>query len=149
MTLTNWFKAGWLRELTPDADYITTTMDEAWSDLKDSQEAKSADKWLHMMAYTAVLKAALAALAAEGYRPATDSHHHRALKSLTYTIGLDPRELKILDNHRKKRNTTIYGGNSIVTQNDAKSIAKKASEIVAAVQRWLEKTHPQLISPVD
>ena len=46
MTLTDWFNAGWLRELTPDADYIATTMDEAWSDLKDSQEAKSADKWL-------------------------------------------------------------------------------------------------------
>jgi hypothetical protein len=64
-----------------------------------------ANRWLapHGIAYNAALQLATLALAAEGYRPARDRAHERAILSLRFTIGTEAQIVDTIDAVRRKR----------------------------------------------
>lgn len=88
MSLKSWLEWGWVTRHSTGAREIRDLLRIADRDIEDSQKGLSSD-WQMNIAYNAVLALATAALAAEGYRVARESHHYRAIESLEYTIGLD------------------------------------------------------------
>jgi hypothetical protein len=64
--------------------------------------------WRFAIAYNAALQAATAALAAAGYRASRESHHHRVIQSLEFTLAPERKMIDTFDTFRKKRNISSY-----------------------------------------
>ncbi len=104
----------------------------------------SAD-WRLNIAYNAALQVAATALAAEGYRTARESHHHRAIQSLAHTLRTDPGVIIQLDGFRKKRNISDYERAGGVSEQEAQEMAALADRLREDLIHWLRKEHPRLI----
>lgn len=146
MSLKAWSDAGWIRETPVDPELIGKLLNRARDNFRESQlEGLSAD-WQLIIAYTAILKAASAALMAEGYRADRDQHHYRTLQSLEHTIGLEASTLSRLDRFRKKRHTSTYDSVGSVSDQEVKEITSMANSIVDAVTSWMKTTHPDIMT---
>ncbi|MBL0143570.1 MAG: hypothetical protein IPP91_16035 [Betaproteobacteria bacterium] len=64
------------------------------------------------LAYDAILKAALAAMLANGYRPVTSEpgHHQTLIQALVKTAQWEPQAVVVLEAYRKLRNKSDYEG---------------------------------------
>ena len=105
----------------------------------------SLDDWRHNIAYNAALQLATVALAAAGYRAARDAHHHRIIQSLSFTIDLDGRLVRRLDQARKRRNLTEYDTPGAISTSEANEVWEFASDLRALVVTWLSENHPNLL----
>jgi UDP-N-acetylenolpyruvoylglucosamine reductase len=56
--------------------------------------------WRFAIAYNAALQAATAALAAAGYRASRESHHHRVIQSLEFTLAPERKMIDTFDTFR-------------------------------------------------
>jgi hypothetical protein len=108
MSLKEWLKNGWLVDHKTSLEEITNLLKAAERNLKDAKTMGLSPDWKLNIAYSAALHLANAALAAEGYRAARDSHHYRTIQSLAYSINADPKLIIQLDRFRKKRNLGTY-----------------------------------------
>ena len=99
------------------------------------------------IAYNAALQVATAALAAEGYRVARESHHYRAIQSLAFTLGCDKELIVQLDAFRKKRNISDYKCAGSVSSKEALEMMGLAERLRAKVVEWLGRVHPDLLPP--
>ena len=86
MTLKQWENNGWLKPHQTSRQEIGNLLNIVERDLTDAGKAISAD-WRFGIAYNAVLKLCRILLFAEGYRPAHESQHYRALASLPEILG--------------------------------------------------------------
>src|SRR5204863_10028055 len=77
-------------------------------DLTDAAIPRLSADWRLGIAYNAALQLATLALAAEGYRPARERGHERAILSLGYTVGSAAKTIDLLDVVRRKRNLSNY-----------------------------------------
>ncbi|NQU23917.1 MAG: hypothetical protein HQ567_21755 [Candidatus Nealsonbacteria bacterium] len=107
-------------------------------DLHDCQTPGLSADWRLNIAYNA-------ALAAEGYRTTRESHHHRAIQSLTDTLGTDGRTIAQLDALRKKRNISDYERAGSVSDVEAAEMASLATKLREDLLRWLRSEHPKLL----
>jgi hypothetical protein len=97
-------------------------------------------------AHGAVLAAAAAALAAEGYRAGKERHHERLLDSLRHTVDADPRLLKQLHDVRRARNVMTYERLGDTTPEEAEVIVARARGVRNTVVGRLAKQHPHLLT---
>ena len=103
--------------------------------------------WSLNIAYSAVLQAARAALAAAGYRaPTGEGHHYVVLQSLAHTIGLDPGSVHKLDALRKRRHMATYTRAGTVSDREARDAIALIERVGADVETWLKKAHPELLA---
>src|SRR6266849_2655698 len=89
MSLSNWVKAQWLITQKSSRDEIANLLGVADRDLRDCQVQGLSEDARLAIGYNGALQSAMAALAAAGYRPSRDAHHHRTIHSLEFTIGAD------------------------------------------------------------
>ena len=86
MSLHKWLGNGWVVTHQASPQEIVDLLAVADRDLKDSSTPGLSSDWRLNIAYNAALQAAIAALAASGYRAARESHHYYTIQSLAYTI---------------------------------------------------------------
>jgi hypothetical protein len=145
VSLQEWLANGWLTEHRTSAEEIADLLRLADRDLRDCQTAGLSSDWRLNIAYNAGLQAATAALAAAGYRPAREAHHFRVIQSLAYTVGLDSRQISLLDQFRKKRNVGGYERAGAVSDHEVAEMTKLARQLRRDVEEWLRRKHPTLL----
>ncbi|MBI2435690.1 MAG: hypothetical protein HYV26_22780 [Candidatus Hydrogenedentes bacterium] len=142
----DWLHNGWLIEHRSGPGEIRDLLAVIDRDLRDCRnEGLSAD-WRLAIAYNAALQAAIAALAAEGYRATRGAHHFRAIQSLTHTLAWDADSVRLLDRFRKKRNLGEYERAGTTTEQEAKEMLALAEELHTRLRDWLRLHHPEMVS---
>jgi hypothetical protein len=132
-------------EHEPSRQEILDLLAIADRDLKDCRsEGLSADRRFNI-AYNAILQAAIAALAAAGYRAPRDSHHYRVLQSLGLTVESPLQTIRCLDAFRKKRNLTGYERIGAVSDREVGEIIAIAETVRRDVEEWIRAVHPELL----
>jgi hypothetical protein len=97
------------------------------------------------VAYRAIMQAALVAMLANGYRPATGEagHHQVLIQALPKTLGLSPERVQVLGAFRVVRNQSDYEGTPV---SDAMALEcmGEARRLLGEVRTWLVTHHPDL-----
>lgn len=138
MTLENLLRIGKLKAHAADEREIARLLESAERALKDAAVAGlSSDSCLNL-AYRALMQAALAAVMANGYRPATSEpgHHQLLIQALPKTIGLTPERVQVLEAYRKARNQMDYRGVP-VSDAVARECVEDARRLLADVRAWI------------
>lgn len=139
MTLENLARIGKLKAHAADEREIARLLESSDRALKDAPVAGlSTDSRLEL-AYRALMQAALAAMLANGYRPATSEpgHHQVVIQALPKTIGMAAERVQVLDAYRKARNQSDYRGVS-VSDAVARECAEEAIRLLAEVRAWID-----------
>jgi hypothetical protein len=108
MSLQSWLQNSWLVQHTTSPDEIKNLLAISDRDLLACQVKQLPADWRCTIAYNAALQAAIAALAAAGYRATRDNHHYRVIQSLEFTTAPGRKFVDTLDGFRKKRNVSSY-----------------------------------------
>jgi len=148
VSLHDWLEDGWLTEHQTSPQEIADLLTVAERDLNDCRAAKTArlsPDWQLSIAYNAALQAAIAALAASGYRAKKEGHHYRVIQSLAYTIKAEPALIKQLDKFRQKRNISDYERSGMVSEQEAEEMLTLAENLRARVIEWLHTNHSELL----
>ena len=146
MTLDNLLRIGKLKAHVADKVEIDRLLAAAERALVDaSAPGLSSDTRLDA-AYRAILQAALIAMLANGYRPATsESGHHQVLiQALTKTAGLAAERVRVLDAYRAARNQSDYRGIP-ASESVARECAADARSVLDQVRAWLSANRPDLV----
>jgi hypothetical protein len=146
MTLDNLLRIGRLHEHDPTASEIIRLLDAAARNLDDARVEAISRETRFDAAYKAIMQSSLAAMYANGYRPATGKGGHHAVvqQALPKTIGLDNERVAILDALRKQRNLADYTGARLEARL-VDSCIEAAGELLADVTSWLESNMPELL----
>lgn len=145
MSLREWRESRWLNDHTTSPGEIEDLFSAIERDLADCRAEGLSPDWRCSIAYTAALRAATAALAAAGYRPAREQHHYRVVQSLAFTIGADDDLIAQLDFFRRKRNISNYERIGAVSGHEAGQMIELAERIRDDVLDWLKEHHPELL----
>jgi hypothetical protein len=145
MSLKDWHNNGWLIEHQTTPEEIADLFGVAQRDIADAQITQLSPDWRLNIAYNAALQLAIAALAAEGFRPSRDSHHHRAIQSLVFTMHADQKFISRFEQFRKKRNIGEYERAGAVSDTEAAEMCDIATELYGHINSWLKSEHPELI----
>ena len=143
MSLKNWLSNGWLIEHKTTSQEIEDLLTLSERDIKDSQVSGLSADWRLNIAYNATLQAATGALAASGYRASRNSHHHRVIQSLAYTVGVKTDLIKQFDAFHKKRNIGGYERVGLVSEQEAKEMLILAQDLLGNVKELLKINHPK------
>lgn len=144
MSLRNWLASGWLVAHEPSRDEVEDLLAVVDRDLTDAAIKSLSPDWRLGIAYNAALQLATLALAAEGYRPARERAHERAILSLRFTLGLEGRVVDTIDGVRRKRNISNYERAGTTSPSEALEMHAIAVELRRNVLAWLKARHPEL-----
>lgn len=138
MTLENLLRVGKLKAHAAERTEIDRLLASADEVLRDAERRELSATSRLDLAYRALMQAALAALLANGYRPATSEpgHHQLALQALPKTIGLEPGRVPVLEGYRKARNQSDYRGVP-VSDSMAGECVEAARQLLADVRAWI------------
>lgn len=115
MTLVNLRRIGKLRAHVAERAEIDRLLDSADLRLRDASVPGLGADSRFGLAYDAILKAALAAMLASGYRPVTSEpgHHQTLIQALVKTVQWEPQAVVVLEAYRKLRNKSDYEGEPV------------------------------------
>ena len=145
MILRDWLANGWLTEQKTNHQEIVDMLSAVERDLADCNSSGLSPDWRLTIAYTAAMRSAKIALAAEGFRASREQHHYRVIQSLAYTIEAESTLITELDQFRKKRNLSTYEYAGTISDYEANRVIELAIEIRDRVVTWLHRKHPDLI----
>jgi len=144
MSLSDWAKAGWLKQQAPTRDQIAKIFGVVDRDIEDAKAALSPDGRFNI-AYNAALQLCAIALLAEGWKPDKLNAHHRTISALPLILGKERQDdADYLDACRAKRNGLEYDAAGRVSTKEAKELREFAVELRERVVDWLAATHPEL-----
>ena len=146
MTLENLLRIGKLKAHVADKGEIARLLAAAERSLQDASiPALSSDTRLDA-AYKAIMQAALIAMLANGYRPATSEagHHQLLIQALQKTANIGSDRVRVLDAYRAARNQSDYRGVP-VSDSVAAECAADARSVIADVRAWLAEHRPELL----
>jgi hypothetical protein len=144
VSLVNWLANGWLVEHEAGREEISNLLAIVDRDIEQCALGDLGQDWRHNIAYNAVLQLATATLAASGYRARREAQHFRVLQSLAYTVGINPKFIRRLDQARKRRNFSAYDAAGMISAQEAEEVVCHALELREKVRAWLEREHPHL-----
>jgi hypothetical protein len=144
-SLESWLRNRWLVQHTSSSEEIATLFALSDRDLDACQTKNLPADWRFAIAYNAALQAATAALAAAGYRASRESHHHRVIQSLEFTLAPDRKLIDTFDRFRKKRNITSYDVVGAVSDKEAHEMYELAVSLRTKVEQWIRKNHRRLL----
>jgi hypothetical protein len=98
-----------------------------------------------VMTYGSALSISIAALAACGYRAASEGHHYWTIQSLAFTLGTDPKTVDKLNKFRQKRNIADYERIGMASEKEVREMLDLANKLRLDFVEWLKKNHPELI----
>lgn len=146
MTLENLARIGRLKAHAADEREIVRLLESAELTLRDAAVAALSSGTRLDLAYKAMMQAALAAMYASGYRPATSEpgHHQVVLQALPKTIGTAPERVQVLDAYRKARNQSDYHG---IPVSDAVALEclAEARRLLVDVNKWIAANPAQRV----
>lgn len=148
-TLRQWADNGWLHEHESSPEEMKSLLEGAKRKLADARVEALSNDGRFQFAYEAILRLAIAALAAEGYRASSQSHHYRSIASLVHTIGLEDRQVRVLDAFRRKRNISVYDSAGDITEAELQEVLQQAAEIAERMREWLGEEHPEFHPGTD
>jgi len=98
------------------------------------------------VAYRAIMQGALAAMLANGYRPATSEpgHHQLLIQALPKTACIAAARMRVLDAYRAARNLSDYHGVP-VSDAVAQECAADARSVLVAVRAWIAAHRADLV----
>ena len=145
MTLDNLLAIHKLVRQAPDKGGIAKLVHAAVRNLADAQLAALSSDNRFDAAYKAIMQCAMAALWANGYRTSTSQpgHHQTAIQTLPKTLGVPAQTVIVLDALRKQRNASDYEGDP-VSEKALASCLDEAARLLAMLQQWLAREHPDL-----
>ena len=98
------------------------------------------------IAFEGLLQIALAALRANGYRTTSDAGHQQlAIQLLPKSIGIDPSELRALDEYRKKRSIGLYEANFDPSEEEVKAVTGTLGKLLEKLFDWIRHNRPDLL----
>jgi hypothetical protein len=145
MSLQSWLQNSWLVQHPTSAEEIADLLRISDRDLAACHVEGLPADWRLAIAYNAGLQAAIAALAAAGYRAARDNHHYRVIQSLEFTLAPGRKVIDAFDGFRKKQNVSHYDVAGTVSEKEADEMLKLAASIRAGVEKWIRATRPELV----
>jgi hypothetical protein len=85
----------------------------------------------------------LLAMLANGFRPSSNApgHHATLIQSLPKSIGVQKKQMALLDQLRRKRNLHDYTGMD-VSEKEADACMLAAAELFDTVEAWLREHRP-------
>jgi len=113
-------------------------------DLGDAAIDSLSPDWRLGIAYNAALQLATLGLAAEGYRPARERAHERAILSLRFTLGIEAQAVDTIDAVRRKRNISNYERAGTTSASEAQEMYTIAVQLRERALAWLRARHPEL-----
>jgi hypothetical protein len=143
MTLENLRRIGKLHKHDADRAELSRLLASAERALKDAGlPSISSDSRLDL-AYRAIMQCALAAMLANGYRPATSEpgHHQLIIQALPKTIGLGADDARVFDAYRAARNQSDYRGTP-VSATTADECMGDAQRLLDTLRTWLTTNRP-------
>ena len=108
MTLSDWLACRRIIAHQTSAEEIADLFAVIDRDLADAAVPRLSTDWRVGITYHAALQLATIALLSEGYRPARERAHERAILSLRDTVGTSMNTVDLLDTVRRKRNQINY-----------------------------------------
>ena len=145
--MNDWLDNRWIVAHEPSAEEIADLFAVIDRDLEDASVPRLSEDWRLGIAYNAALQLATLALAADGYRPARERAHERAILSLKFTLGADAKTVDLIDAVRRKRNQINYERAGATSAAEADEFYEVAVALRAAVVHWLRKKHRSLCPP--
>ncbi len=139
MSLENLLRIGKLKAHAAERVEVVRLLGAAERGLRDAASpALSGDSRLDL-AYRAIVQAALVAMLAHGFRPATSEpgHHQVLIQALPKTIDLPPERLQMLEAYRAARNQSGYRGIP-VSDAVAEACIEDGHRLLAEVRAWLQ-----------
>ena len=135
-----------LERITPDEVTIRKLLSAAKRNISDASVTEISAENRFDAAYKAIMQLANAVLQANGFRtmPSKPGHHMAMIQTLGQTIGMDRRQVIVLDALRKQRNVADYSGD-IVPLSAVEECVSHAEFLLEAVARWLNENKPELL----
>jgi hypothetical protein len=96
-------------------------------------------------AYSAALTISVAALAASGYQAPNEGHHYWTIRSLTFTLKIDPNIIEVFNRFRLKRNISDYERIGLISKTEVSEIIELAIGLRVKLEEWLRQSHPELL----
>lgn len=144
MTLNDWLRNGWLQKHRTSREEIQGLLGVVDRSLQDAEIPGLSPDGRFSHAYNAALQCAVAALAAEGFRPPRQSKHYRAIESLELTLGEPSENVRFLDAAKKKRNVAAYERSGSISDAEVEEMMVFARELRSRLVSWLKKNHGEL-----
>jgi uncharacterized protein (UPF0332 family) len=146
MTLEDLSGEGRLKKHQTSKKEIQHLLQVVERDLKDSRvPALSLDRKF-ATAYSAILQAGRAILAARGYRTSGEGHHMTVFNALKSVLDKDRHAtLDYFNDCRNKRNLADYGVAGIISEKEVKDLIVEAQKFSEFTHSWLTKNHPNLV----
>ena len=146
MTLDNLLRIGKLKAHVVHRAEIERLFSAAERALQDAAVAGLSSDTRLDAAYRAIMQAALVAVLANGYRPATSEagHHQLLIQALPKTAGISADRVRALDAYRAARNQSDYRGIP-VSDSVAADCAAEARKLLGDVRTWLSTHRPDLL----
>lgn len=133
------------QERTLNKSSVQELLQSAVQKLQDANVAAVSAPTRFEAAYDAILFAALALFAAQGFRITSQhGHHWVALEGLVATLGLTTSILDELETVLDERNSK-YTGFLTVKPADLALVLSRANDILAKTSHWFETKHPELL----
>jgi hypothetical protein len=146
MSSSDYLRNGWIRPHERRAREVQQLLAIVARDLEQSQVPGLGPEWRFDIAYSAVLQAGVAALAACGFRPERSSKHLRTLESLVFTVGATEDELSFLDVCRRKRHRAVYEQAGSISSKEASELVAFAAGLERRLIAWLASHHADLLA---
>ena len=144
MSLSEWYKNGWLKKHQTSRNEIRNLFAIIERDLKHCEQTAISEDWRFAMAYNAARQCCVVALFCSGYRVERGgSEHYRVISSLPLTMGQEYKEIRdYLDSCRNKRNVSDYDFAGSISSEETKELIKTAHELYSALRTWIKINYP-------
>jgi hypothetical protein len=119
MSLTQWYKNGWLKSHQPSRHEISDLFEIARRDISDSSAEELSPDWRFGIAYNAALKLCTILLRAEGFQAEKNLNHYRTIQAMGIILPNRKTDVSYLDACRVKRNTAEYDRVGTVSHEEA------------------------------
>jgi len=147
MTLQLYLDNHWIRGHETSRQELAELLAIGARDIEQSQTAGLGPEWRFSIAYNAALQLATAALAAAGYQAERQNKHQRTIECLAFTVGMDRKEVDLLDLFRRKRHGNVYDRTGAVSDQEASEMVAFAQNLQQVVKAWLQEHHPDHAPP--
>jgi hypothetical protein len=138
VTLQNLLKTGQPVEHDTDAAQVSRMLEAANRNIDDAKSTTVSPETRFEAAYRAVTQCATVALWANGFRLSKiqAGHHQTLIQVLPIAIGLDARQMRLLDTFRVKRNAIDYTGDA-VDEESLRACIDAAGDLLQLLRSWL------------
>jgi hypothetical protein len=117
--------------------------------LEDSRKTSISLDSRFDIAFEALLQIALAALRVNGYRTTTEAGHQQlAIQVLPKSLGVEAKEVRTLDEFRKKRSIGLYEADFEPSESEVKAVIRSVESLLEKLLGHIKTAHPELLERV-